>query len=56
MDAPQIAESWMVGHFCHACDDEIEQGDFVIVLDIDYSDQAGRPVAKIAHEDCAAGA
>lgn len=58
MDTPYTveAESWMVGHFCEVCDDEIERGQRVTVLDIDSRDGAyGEPVtvAKVAHELCA---
>jgi hypothetical protein len=55
MDTPYTveAESWMVGHCCEVCDDEIERGQRVTVLDIDHSDAAGRAVAKVAHELCA---
>lgn len=51
-DEPLVAEPWMVGYFCSVCDDEIESGDVVRVVDIDYSDRAERAVAKVAHEVC----
>jgi hypothetical protein len=54
MDPRQSAEPWMVGHFCDVCDAEIEAGEQVRVLDIDWSDRAGRAVATIAHDACVA--
>jgi hypothetical protein len=45
-------ERWMLGYFCHDCDDAIDEGQAVILIDIDYSDRAGRAVAKLRHALC----
>ena len=57
MDTPYTEivdeDSWLEGYFCALWEEDIDDVDSVRVLDIDYSDKAGRAVAKVAHEVCA---
>jgi hypothetical protein len=52
MDEPLVAEPWMVGYCCSVCDDDIEPGEVVRVVNIDWSDRAERAVATLAHDGC----